>query len=38
MVNYLEMGGSNVFSVKELKVPMVTYLDMDVSHVFRFRK
>ena len=28
MVPYLEMGGSNVFSVKELKVPMVPYLEM----------
>ena len=30
-------GWFQYFSVKELKVPMVPYLDMGVSHVFLFR-
>ena len=36
MVPYLEMGGSNVFSVSELKVPMVPYLEMGGSNGFLF--
>ena len=30
-------GWFQCFSVKELKVPMVPYLEMGVSHVFLFR-
>ena len=37
MVNYLEMGGSIVFSVKEQKVPKVPSLEMGGSNVFLFR-
>ena len=33
----LEIGGSNVFSVLELKVPMVNYLKMGGSNGFLFR-
>ena len=30
-------GWFQLFSVKELKVPMVPYLEIDVAHVFLFR-
>ena len=33
----LRNGWFECFSVKELKVPMVPYLEMGVSHVFLFR-
>ena len=33
---FKKMGGSNGFSVKELKVPMVPYLERGVSDVFLF--
>ena len=37
MVNYLEMGGSNVFSVQDLKVPKVPDLEMGGFNGFLFR-
>ena len=38
MVNYVYLGNGwfQCFSVKDLKVPMVPYLEMGVSHVFLF--
>ena len=33
----LRNGWFQCFSVKELKVPMVPYLEMGISHVFLFR-
>ena len=33
---YSEKGGSNVFSVQELNVPKVPYLEMGGSNVFLF--
>ena len=36
-VPYKEMGGSNVLSVKELKVPLVPCLEIGGSNVFLYR-